>query len=126
MSRTAHLLYDADCGFCRWSLGWVLRWDREQRLDPVALQDPRSDRLLASVPAAERMRSWHLVDADGTVQSAGAAAPPLLRMLPAGAPVAWVSSGRRAPSRPPTGGSRAPAAGSARGSRAARWRAPIA
>ena len=96
MSRTAHLLYDADCGFCRWSLGWVLRWDREQRLDPVALQDPRSDRLLASVPAAERMRSWHLVDADGTVQSAGAAAPPLLRMLPAGAPVAWVFE--RAPS----------------------------
>lgn len=88
MSAPAHLLYDADCGFCRWSLGWVLRWDRERRLVPVALQDPRADQLLASVPAAERMRSWHLVGADGTVESAGAAAAPLLRMLPAGAPLA--------------------------------------
>ena len=32
----------------------------------------------------ERMASWHLVLADGTVSSAGAAAEPLLRLLPGG------------------------------------------
>ena len=86
----AQILYDADCGFCRWSLGWVLRWDRGQALEPVALQDPRARELLGAIDAERRMESWHLVGADGSVLSAGAAAPPLLRMLPAGAPLAWL------------------------------------
>jgi predicted DCC family thiol-disulfide oxidoreductase YuxK len=34
------------------------------------------------------MASWHLVAADGGVLSAGAAAAPLLRLLPGGAPLA--------------------------------------
>jgi hypothetical protein len=36
----------------------------------------------------ERMESWHLVSADGTVHSAGAAFGPLLGLLPGGAPLA--------------------------------------
>jgi hypothetical protein len=32
----------------------------------------------------ERMASWHLVAPDGSVTSAGSAAPALLRLLPAG------------------------------------------
>ncbi len=83
MSDRAELLYDRDCGFCRWALGWVLRWDRGCRIAPVALQDPRADELLAAMDPAERMASWHLVAA-GAVRSGGAAAAPLARLLPGG------------------------------------------
>lgn len=37
------------------------------------------------------MASWHLVGASGVVFSAGAAAAPLLRELPGGAPLAWLA-----------------------------------
>ena len=37
------VLYDADCGFCRWSLGKLLAWDRRRLLRPVALQDPEAE-----------------------------------------------------------------------------------
>ena len=87
-SATHRLLYDAECRFCRWSLAWVLRWDRHRRLQPVALQDERARELLPGMPEPERMASWHLVGPDGSVASAGAAAPPLLRLLPGGAPLA--------------------------------------
>jgi predicted DCC family thiol-disulfide oxidoreductase YuxK len=82
------LLYDADCGFCRVSVALVLAWDRRRRLRPVALQSEDGARLLAGMAKAERMASWHLVLPDGSVQSAGAAFPPLLRELPGGATLA--------------------------------------
>ena len=85
MSGARHrILYDADCGFCRWTLGWLLRWDRRRRLEPVALQDPEAARLLAGMAEERRMASWHLVDSQGEVTSAGAATAPLLRLLPGG------------------------------------------
>jgi predicted DCC family thiol-disulfide oxidoreductase YuxK len=90
------LLYDRDCGFCRWCLGKVLAWDRGRRLRPVAIQSEEADRLLAGMPEEERLASWHLVDADGRVRSAGAAFPELLRLLPAGGPLAALTA--RAPS----------------------------
>jgi predicted DCC family thiol-disulfide oxidoreductase YuxK len=90
------LLYDRDCGFCRWCLGKVLAWDRGRRLRPVAIQSDQADRLLAGMPEEERLASWHLVDADGRVRSAGAAFPELLRLLPAGGPLAALTA--RAPS----------------------------
>ena len=80
------VVYDRHCGFCRWALGWILRWDRRRALRPVALQDPEADVLLAGVP--DRMASWHLVDGDGRVRSAGVALAPLFRLLPGGLPVA--------------------------------------
>lgn len=86
----ARILYDADCGFCRWSLGWLLRWDRDRRLEPVALQDPRAAGLLVAIEPERRMASWHLVGGDQAVVSAGAAVAPLLRLLPGGAPLAWI------------------------------------
>lgn len=92
MSTTTHrILYDAECRFCRWSLGWVLRWDRRRRLEPVALQDEHARALLGAMPEAERMASWHLVGPDGSIASAGAAAAPLLRLLPGGGPLAAVA-----------------------------------
>jgi predicted DCC family thiol-disulfide oxidoreductase YuxK len=78
------VLYDGDCGFCKWLLSWLLRWDRAERLRPVALQRPEADALLADLDLVERMASWHLVFPDGRRVSAGLALPPLLRLLPAG------------------------------------------
>jgi predicted DCC family thiol-disulfide oxidoreductase YuxK len=80
----AVVLYDRDCGFCRWSLAKLLAWDRRERLRPVALQDPEADRLLAGMSDEQRMGSWHLATPDGTVRSAGAAFEPLLSLLPGG------------------------------------------
>ncbi len=87
MSRVT-LIYDRDCGFCRWSLGKVLAWDRRGAVRPVALGTPEANRLLADVPAADRPRSWHLVDEAGKVHSAGAGFEPLFRLLPRGGPFA--------------------------------------
>jgi predicted DCC family thiol-disulfide oxidoreductase YuxK len=62
----------------------VLALDRRRRLRPVAIQSPEGQRLLDPVEPSARLDSWHLVTADGRLYSAGAAAPPLARLL--GAP----------------------------------------
>jgi len=92
---SATLLYDSDCGFCRWSLGRVLAWDRRARLRPVSLQSKEAERLLAGMPEEQRMGSWHLLDEDGRIHSAGAGIAPLLRLLPGGSPSASLAA--RAP-----------------------------
>lgn len=79
----AVVLYDADCGFCRWAIDKLLAWDRARRLRPAALQGPEADRLLPGLSEEARMGSWHLV-VDGRIYSGGAAAAPLLRLLPGG------------------------------------------
>ena len=86
----ATVLYDRDCGFCRWSLAKVLRWDRARRLRPVPIQSDEGRRLLdaAGVPEERRLESWHLVHPDGRLESAGDGFPALFSMLPAGAPIA--------------------------------------
>jgi predicted DCC family thiol-disulfide oxidoreductase YuxK len=74
---TTHpLLYDPDCGFCKLCVAVLLRWDRRGRLRAVP---------------GENLDSWRLVLPDGTVRSAGAAFPPLLLLLPGGAPLAWLT-----------------------------------
>jgi predicted DCC family thiol-disulfide oxidoreductase YuxK len=88
--KAASILYDADCGFCRWSLAQVLRLDRHSRLRPVPLQDPEAETLLTGMTPDQRMASWHLVGEDGRVYSGGDAFPPLLRLIPGGGPVARV------------------------------------
>jgi predicted DCC family thiol-disulfide oxidoreductase YuxK len=90
MSPTHVILYDSDCGFCKWSLGKVLRWDRHDRLRPVAIQSLEGERLLAGMDPEERLASWHLIDPDGNVTSAGAAAERLARLLPGGRPLAFL------------------------------------
>ena len=84
----ATVLYDEDCGFCKWSLDKILAWDRAHRLRPVPIQSDEGQRLLAPVPEAERLASWHLVEPTGEVRSAGSAAAPLFDVLPAGRPLA--------------------------------------
>jgi predicted DCC family thiol-disulfide oxidoreductase YuxK len=88
----ATVLYDLDCGFCRWALAAVLAWDRRERLRPVAIQDAEAGELLADVDPAARLASWHLVTAAGSRHSAGAAVPELLRVLPGGGPLAAVAA----------------------------------
>ena len=41
--RRAVILFDNDCGFCRWSLSKLLAWDRHGWLRPVALQSEQAD-----------------------------------------------------------------------------------
>jgi predicted DCC family thiol-disulfide oxidoreductase YuxK len=86
--KTAVLLYDSDCGFCRWSADKILAWDRRDRLRPLALQDPETATLLPGMSEEARMASWHLVTPKNQVYSGAAAAPPLLRLLPGGRPLA--------------------------------------
>jgi predicted DCC family thiol-disulfide oxidoreductase YuxK len=98
--NTWALLYDRDCGFCRWSLAQLLALDRHGRLRPIALGTPEADALLADLTPEQRDASWHLVSPEGRRWSAGAAAPPLLRLLPAGrAPAALLASAPRATER---------------------------
>src|SRR5436190_19664464 len=78
------VLYDDDCGFCKWLLALLLRWDRAGRLRPLALQRTEADELLAELTPEQRMASWHLIAPTGERRSAGAALAPLLRSLPGG------------------------------------------
>jgi predicted DCC family thiol-disulfide oxidoreductase YuxK len=82
------LIYDSDCGFCRWCLGKVLAWDRRGAVRPLALGTDEAKGLLGEMPSGEQFSSWHLVDANREVRSAGAGLAPLLRLLPGGSPFA--------------------------------------
>jgi predicted DCC family thiol-disulfide oxidoreductase YuxK len=85
------VLYDEDCGFCRWSLHRLLRWDRRGRLRVTPIQGEEGGRILADLSEQERLTSWHLVTPDGRRYSGGAATGPLARLLPAGAPLAFLA-----------------------------------
>ena len=82
--KRATVLYDEDCGFCRWALAKLLAWDRRGRLRPEPIQGLEGQRLLAGMPEDERLASWHLATPDGGLRSGGEALAPLLRMLPRG------------------------------------------
>ncbi len=55
------LLYDANCGFCRWSVAWILRRVPAGSIVPATIQSPHGDALLeaAGVPVADRLQSAH-------------------------------------------------------------------
>jgi predicted DCC family thiol-disulfide oxidoreductase YuxK len=80
----ARVIYDADCGFCKFSLALLLAWDRRGTLRILALESPEADRLLADLTPEQRNSSWHLVDESGRRNSAGAALAPVLTLLPGG------------------------------------------
>jgi predicted DCC family thiol-disulfide oxidoreductase YuxK len=95
----ATVIYDNDCGFCRWSLAVLLDLDREA-LRPLPLGTPEADYLLHDLGVEERNSSWHLVidppgdqlsfDTAPTRFSAGAAFAPALRLLPRGRRLAFL------------------------------------
>jgi predicted DCC family thiol-disulfide oxidoreductase YuxK len=82
VSERTRVYYDRDCGFCRWMLAWILRWDRRRRLRPVPIESPEGDRELGDLGDA-RLEAWHLVR-DGVRWSGGRAFAPLLAELPGG------------------------------------------
>jgi predicted DCC family thiol-disulfide oxidoreductase YuxK len=123
----ATVLYDRDCGFCRWALAKVLAWDRRRTLRPVPIQSPEGDRLLSGMAEEQRLASWHLATGDGStgdqpkIRSGGAALAPLFRMLPgAGIPARlaeklpgaadrgyrWIASNRSKLGKPVTDGAK--------------------
>ena len=88
MKQRSKLLYDPDCGFCKFTAASLLIWDLGGELRPVPLGSAEADRLLADLSEDERMASWHLVEPSGEVNSAGAGFAPLLSRLPGGWPLA--------------------------------------
>jgi predicted DCC family thiol-disulfide oxidoreductase YuxK len=98
--QEAIVIYDNDCGFCRWTLALLLSLDRDA-LRPLPLGTPEADYLLHDMPRERRHASWHLVidppdaeqlrlDAPPARFSAGAAFAPVLRLLPRGRRAAWL------------------------------------
>jgi predicted DCC family thiol-disulfide oxidoreductase YuxK len=75
------LVYDGGCQFCRVTVGFLIWLDRHCRLMPTTLQDAERGELLSTIPAGDRWRSWHLIQPDGAVWSAGAVVMPLVREL---------------------------------------------
>jgi predicted DCC family thiol-disulfide oxidoreductase YuxK len=78
------VLYDRDCGFCRWSVDRLLRLDRRHELEAVSIQGAEGAELLPSMTSDERIESWHLRAPDGRIWSGGRAIPVVLRLLPGG------------------------------------------
>ena len=83
----AVLLWDGDCGFCRWCVARVLGLDRDRRLRPVTLQSEEGRRLTAHLDPETAMASWHLAMPDGRLLSAGEAFAGLGELVPAAAPL---------------------------------------
>jgi predicted DCC family thiol-disulfide oxidoreductase YuxK len=79
------VLYDGDCGFCRWSSGRIRRLDRRGALGFGSIQSPRGADLLRVVPSELRLASMHAVTPDGRVWSGGEAVRVILAELPGGA-----------------------------------------
>ena len=98
-AEQAWLLYDADCGLCKFVVARVLELDRKRRLRPLALQDAQAAELLPGRSEEERLASFHLVDPDGTVHSAGDGLaeliPPLRRFPRAASRLYWLVAGNR-------------------------------
>lgn len=76
------VLYDADCGFCRWAMAWAVRRDHRHVLVTAPIQSPLGSELLVDVLPGDRLRSAHVVWDDGRRRSGGAAAADVLSVLP--------------------------------------------
>jgi predicted DCC family thiol-disulfide oxidoreductase YuxK len=80
----ATVIYDPDCGFCRWSLAVLLSAARRGALHPLPLGTAEAEDLLADLTEEQRNASWHVVLNRGQRFSAGAALAPAMRLLPGG------------------------------------------
>jgi predicted DCC family thiol-disulfide oxidoreductase YuxK len=76
------VLYDADCGFCRWAMAWAVRHDHHHVLVTVPIQSSLGSELLVDVTPSERLRSAHVIREDGSRRLGGAAAADVLSVLP--------------------------------------------
>ena len=80
--RLVIVLYDADCGFCRWAMAWALGRDPGRALVAVPIQSPLGSQLLADLSPSVRLDAAHVVREDGTRESGGVAAAEVLGVLP--------------------------------------------
>ena len=95
-SRSLAVLYDRDCGLCAATARTLRRWDRQGRLEVIALQDvttlasPEVARLSAGRPLTSAL---HVVDpATGRVFSGGRGVLEIVRRLPGGSGPARVAA----------------------------------
>jgi len=86
------VLFDEDCGFCRWSADKLRSWDARRRLTFAAIQSPRGAKLLVAVPEAQRLDSMHAVTPDGRVWSGGQAVRVILAQLQGGSILAAIAA----------------------------------
>jgi predicted DCC family thiol-disulfide oxidoreductase YuxK len=84
VSARAIVFYDHDCGFCRWTLGLLLAWDRGHRLWPAPIESAVGSRWLGGMPVEARVASWHIVEEGGRVSSAGRGISVVLECVPGG------------------------------------------
>jgi len=92
MSQQPTVLYDTDCGFCRWTVAIILKWDRAEKLRTAEIQGATGERLLTGMSEATKLASWHFVTEQGEVYSAGSAFPHLFNLLPGGSVFSWLTS----------------------------------
>jgi len=79
------VLYDAECPFCRWTVGNLRRWDRERNLRLRPFQTIGDEPVLADLLAGHSLgRSVHAVDRMGRVAAGGDAFLAIAALLPAG------------------------------------------
>ncbi len=87
------LLYDLDCGFCRWSVAQLLALDARRQLRPVPIQSDEGQALLqdGGVAPELRLKSAHAVLEDGTVISGGDGAAVVFDQVRFGRPAALLA-----------------------------------
>jgi predicted DCC family thiol-disulfide oxidoreductase YuxK len=85
------LLYDEDCGFCRWSADKIRAWDSRGALAFASIQGETGTDLLHAVPPERRLDSMHAVTPDGRVWSGGEAVRVIVGRLPGGAAPGWIA-----------------------------------
>lgn len=78
------VVYDGSCGFCRRWVSRLRRWDRDARLDYLALQDPAAERATGRPRSALELAA-HAVLPSGEVLAGAAAFRAICAYLPAGA-----------------------------------------
>lgn len=81
---TIVVLYDADCGVCRWLADRLSRWDSRGALTFESIQSTNGQELLHAIPEQARLDAMHAVTGDGRVWSGGEALRVLLEVLPGG------------------------------------------
>jgi predicted DCC family thiol-disulfide oxidoreductase YuxK len=72
------LLYDGECRVCRFTARLVVRLDTTHAIAILPLQDPAAEPLLEPLPEEERLATWRLARADGSLAGYGAGVPELL------------------------------------------------
>jgi predicted DCC family thiol-disulfide oxidoreductase YuxK len=76
------VLYDTDCGFCRWAAARAVSLDHLGVLVPVPIQSSLGAELLVDLDPSDRHRAAHVIGDDGRRRSGGDAAADVLGVLP--------------------------------------------